>query len=366
MKVLFRADASLSIGSGHVMRCLTLAQGLTDRGHHCEFIVRKCPDNQATLITDRGFTVHELPPIYDCEAFEDPKNIYLNWLGCSLEQDAMAVKPFIDRVKPDWVVIDHYALDARWTKALQSDSKFLVIDDLANRQHQCDLLLDQTLGRVLNDYSEFVPPHCKVLAGARYALLRPEFSELRQYSIDRRTDISVQQVLVNLGGVDKDNVTEQVLEVLARTVLGRNSKIVAVLGGASPWKEEIREALRAFPDSELRINETQMARLMADSDIAIGAAGSTSWERCCVGLPSIMVVLAENQKKVAYELERVGAAIVLKEPARLNEELKEVLCSLSSDTDNTLSRMTQKALEVTSGDGCAKVIRAMESMVKAN
>lgn len=360
MKVVFRADASLQIGTGHVMRCLTLARGLASRGHECSFLIRRQDGNLAEYISECGFPVYE-SPLNGQNA--TGQGLYGEWLACSPEEDAYDFRCQIQSLKPDWIVLDHYALGHSWIDALNTDARVLVVDDLANRKHACDLLLDQTLGREPADYVELVPGQCQILCGAQYALLRPEFKELRTYSLNRRKNPAIKQILVAMGGIDKDNATEKVLSVLAKSNALSSAKLVVVLGSASPWVNDVEEFLKVFPEAELRVNEKSMADLMADSDLAIGAAGSTSWERCCLGLPTILVVLAENQRKVAFELERFGAAMVVNSLGLIDEDLS---FSIRKVLDNPIyyETLSKRSAEVTDGTGCIKVIEAMESMVR--
>ncbi|RCV89375.1 UDP-2,4-diacetamido-2,4,6-trideoxy-beta-L-altropyranose hydrolase [Billgrantia montanilacus] len=365
MKVAFRADASPKIGTGHIMRCLTLANGLAARGHDCCFFVRSQPGDHIDHIRNCGFPVYEVHRTSHETGFSESETPYLSWLGCTPAEDARACQKAISQIKPDWIVLDHYSLDSSWTSTINSDAKALVIDDLANRTHDCDILLDQTLGRASADYSSLVPNHCNILCGAEYALLRPEFSDLRSYSINRRKNRKIKTILISLGGVDKDNITGKIINALASTEFVHDCHFVVILGSSSPWIEEIKSELDAFPgSSELQINVTKMAALMAESDLAIGAGGSTSWERCCLGLPTIMIVLAENQRKVAFELEQYGAVVLIKELTRIQDELKELYTRISSS--NMVEKLSKKSSEVTDGKGCSKVIKVMEVYSKAN
>ena len=188
----------------------------------------------------------------------------------------------------------------------------MVIDDLANRPHECELLLDQTYGRLSEDYSSLLPRNATILCGTEYALLRPEFSEWRSYSLARRKCNSLKNILITMGGADKDNFTGIVLEELKLSVLPADCKITVIMGETAPWVNEVKKITQSLDwDAEVLIGVTNMAELMAESDLAIGAAGSTSWERCCLGLPTITVVLAENQKYISKNLSKSGASLAI-------------------------------------------------------
>lgn len=311
MKIVFRADASLQMGTGHVMRCLTLADTLAAAGANCRFICRVHPGNLAAFIWQRGYPVHLLA----LSAIPEQANptAHAAWLGAGMAQDAEDTAALLSQLQPDWLIVDHYALDARWEAPQRRHvARLMAIDDLADRQHECDLLLDQNLGRLESDYDTLVPAHCTRLTGARYALLRPEFARLREYSLQRRQAGTLRALLVTMGGVDKDNATGRILQALAGSRLPHDCRITVVMGATAPWLQEVTTLAATLPwPVEVKVNVSDMAQLMADADLAIGAAGSTSWERCCLGLPTIMLVLADNQQYVADQVAEAGAALVV-------------------------------------------------------
>lgn len=316
-KVAIRADASLQIGSGHVMRCLTLAAALRHRGAECHFICRDLPGHIGELILERQFTLHMLPPCRDNDEPEARENAaglpsHAHWLGCSWQEDARQSAEVLKTLQPDWLITDHYAIDAHWHTALSAHyERLMVIDDLADRPHLGDILLDQTFGRSPVDYAKYVPQDCLVLCGSRYALLRPEFASLRAQSLQRRkTSTGIKHLLVTMGGIDKDNVTSQVLDALAGSGLPADCEITIVMGMTAPWLDEVRARAASLPwSTRVRVNVRDMGSIMASADLCIGAAGSTAWERCTLGLPTIMVITAANQTGIAAALHGNGAAI---------------------------------------------------------
>ncbi len=289
MKVVFRTDASLQIGIGHVMRCLTLADALRASGAECSFICREHPGNLLEQIRQRGYAVLGLPassadPIpRDLE--EAAESNHSSWLGSDWATDAAQTRVGAGETAIDWLIVDHYAIDARWEQALRPICrKLMVIDDLADRPHDCDLLLDQNLGRDVSDYRKLVPDDCTVLVGPRYALLRPEFAALRDYSMRRRAIPQLKHLLITMGGVDQADATGLALEALKDCQLPGGSHITVVMGPHAPWLERVQLLAAQMPlSTDVKVNVHNMAQLMADSDLAIGAAGSTSWERCCLG-----------------------------------------------------------------------------------
>jgi UDP-2,4-diacetamido-2,4,6-trideoxy-beta-L-altropyranose hydrolase len=368
MKVVFRTDASLEIGTGHVMRCLTLAEALTAKGAEGQFISRAHEGNLIDFIRGKGFITHELPIAQHSRGSPTahgikvpPPLVHRHWLGATQAQDSEACAPILAALRPNWLVVDHYSLDASWERALaQHYPKLMVIDDLADRTHTCDLLLDQTFGRQTTDYQPLVPTTCRLLCGSQYALLRPEFAALRPYSLQRRDQPTFRELLITMGGVDKDNATGQVLQVLRTCPLPADCRITVVVGVAAPWLGDVRRQVQNMPwETQVLVGVTNMAQLMADSDLAIGAAGATSWERCCLGLPTIMLVLAENQLKVAEGLKQAGAAALITTVSNLETELPGLLSVLVS-TPRKLHAMSESSAAIVDGMGICSVTALLE------
>ena len=235
MNIVFRCDASIQIGTGHVMRCLTLADELAHQGAKCHFICREHEGHLIKLIAQKGYDTYKLEvesqDIFNKKNDNEPVLFHSKWLGSTQEEDARQTEEIIKTLQPEWLVIDHYALDSYWEKKLRPHyNNILVIDYLADRKHDCEVLIDQTFGRDEQDYHNLAPNHCAILCGTTYALLRPEFSKWRQYSLERRKDNSLQHVLINLGGVDKDNITSHILELLKKAPLPKSCKVTVVMG----------------------------------------------------------------------------------------------------------------------------------------
>ena len=340
MVVVFRVDASIQIGSGHVMRCLTLADALQNEGMDCIFICREHGGNMLALIQSKGHAVVALTAKeVDITALTNncPRLEYLSWLGATLDEDADETIVAIQSLalkKSILLIIDHYALEGGWEEQLRPYcQKIMVIDDLADRRHDCDLLLDQTFGRDEHDYQELVPEYCTILTGPYYALLRPEFAHWREFSLKCRQQPQLRQLLITLGGVDKDNVTGQVLTALTDCLLPIDCHITIVMGKHAPWLKDIETQAQQLPwSTEVKVNVSHMAELMANSNLCIGAAGSTTWERCCLGLPMILLVLAENQRKIADELSRKEIAYVIHDTIELPQKLNTMLTDMSSSS----------------------------------
>ena len=215
MNIVFRCDASLQIGTGHVMRCLTLAEMLKNQGNECYFICRNHTGNLIDKIQQSGFQayvigINENNHIKEKALFnEDNTLFHADWLGATQQQDAQDCLAILGQLQVDWLIVDHYALDKTWQQLLKPYyKKLMVIDDLGDREHLADLLLDQNYGSTFEKYQDLVPENCEVLAGCKVALLRPEFAMWRDFSLKRRKDeMEVKHIIITLGGVDPDNYT---------------------------------------------------------------------------------------------------------------------------------------------------------------
>lgn len=290
MRLALRADASAVIGSGHVMRCLTLAERLRDRGAEATFISRMLPGHLCELVAQRGFAVLRLPDAPFDEAGDARDTI--GALGQS-------------RLRPDWLVTDHYGVGRRWHEALRAQARrILAIDDLADRELDCDLLLDQNIAPAMHTrYAALVPPACGQMVGPRYALLQDIYAGLHERLPPRSGP--VQRVLVYFGGADQADLTGRTLAALLG--LGRPDIAVdVVLSAAAPHAPALRALAERWPQVHLHGPLPTLAPLLARADLAIGAGGASSWERLCVGLPALVVTLADNQVAITEELDRRG------------------------------------------------------------
>lgn len=299
MKVIFRTDASVEIGSGHLMRCLTLADQLREEGAEAAFICRDLPGGMFDLLQARGYRFARLP------AAEAGKVTPLLDAG---ETIAAAGELFPERA--DWLVVDHYGMDAAWECSLRPHvRRIMAIDDLANRPHDCDLLLDQNYYRDMERrYRGLVPEHCVTLLGPAYVLLRPEFAEARKKL--RTRGGNVRRILVFFGGSDPTNQTGKALEAM-KLVSRPEIAVDVVVGAANPHRETIRATCEELPNTAFHCQVSNMAELIAAADIAIGAGGATTWERCSLGLPTLTVVLADNQLQTTVDIGQLGAIIFL-------------------------------------------------------
>lgn len=358
MKVVFRADASMEIGSGHVMRCLTLADALCLNGAECLFVCREHEGHLADLIEERGHAVRLLATatfVGGAGVSIDEEGSRESWLGCDWQEDAKNTRTVIADFEPDWIVVDHYGIDARWERCFKDEYKIFVIDDLANRDHCCSVLLDQNLGSVDENYKGKVPGSCRVMVGPEYALLRPEFSQLRGASLLRRKDTGLKHILISMGGSDAGNITSRVLEAVRDLEFLKDTTLSIVLGAQARTVKQVNEIAKTMPcPTTVFYDIRNMAEMMVSSDLAIGAAGSTSWERCALGVPSILICLADNQKQALDNLVKAGAAVAIKSES-MEKELRSAMTYFSDDL--LLSQYSKNAALVTDGLGANRVVK---------
>ncbi len=351
VNIVFRADASQQIGSGHVMRCLALAGELRNRGADVHFICRDHPSHLAGVIREQGYACTLLARP-DGDYIPQPDDPYhAEWLGVPWRQDLEDTLNAIDG-RADWLVVDHYAVEHRWHRESRSQaSRIMVIDDLADRRYDCDILLDQTLGRRDEQYRSLVPASARLLLGAEHALLRPEFFKLRRTALEaRRQHAGIRRILVTMGGMDPANISSAVLRGLAAVDWPHKPEVDVVLGGGAPHRQEV-EALADGCGLPVRVlsDVRNMSELMVQADLGIGAGGSTSWERCCLGLPSLLVELVENQRDTVAGLKRAGAVAAV--PLESLEEEITTACSVLLRDPERLTRMSIIAAGVTDGLG---------------
>lgn len=371
LRIAFRVDAGIKIGTGHVIRCLTLATALKDHGAECIFICRPHEGHLLDYIAEQGFLTQALPDRPTLERIdENDAPPHASWLGTDQIADAndthAALAKRLGSNAVDWMVVDHYALDARWETSLRSAcTRLMVIDDLADRLHDCDLLLDQSLGRDAADYDLLVAPAITLLIGPQYALLRPEFPRLRAASLSRREYPKLQNILVTMGGIDKDNATGTVLDTLASCKLPDGVQITVVMGAQASWLDHVREQALAMPfPTDVRVGVHDMAALMSESDLAIGGGGMTSIERCILGLPTILVIQAQNQIKQAGELERAGAVVIYDPSIKSSEQcLGDLIANIGAP--ETYTAMSQAAAQITDAKGLELITTHIRAQPKS-
>ena len=336
---IIRADASKRIGGGHVMRCLALGFELVKKGWMCAFASRRDTFETVPVSLNSGIEFY---------SFQGPENeegleLRRQWpAGCEL------------------LIVDHYHRDEAFESSCRGwAERIMVVDDLSNRYHDCDILLDQTFGRRQKDYVDFVPAQCQLLLGPQFALLRPHFAELRTQALNRREKIeSVETIFISFGMIDNHNGCLASLIALKQS--GYHGKAHVMIGSAAPHLGELERSISEWPFTVLlHVDKKAPATLMAEADLAIGAGGSTTWERCCLGLPSVVWVAAENQQKVAAALAMEGALFSVQ--GNIESQIStmvELISSLVSDHALRLG-ISRKAAMVCDGYGALRCLLAI-------
>lgn len=353
-KIAFRVDASEAIGSGHFMRCLTLAIELRKQGYEVSFICRHLPESYAVYLSNNKIDLYRLeqrPKLKNLtEAF------YLNWLGTTQENDANDTTKAIKHMDWDWIVVDHYALDISWESLIKPYAKKLMVIDDISHQHACDLLLDQNYyHQASNPYQDLVPKDCKVLLGPKYALLRPEFQSARE-AVNRKTNV-IHRLLIFFGGMDADDMTSQAIEAIS----GLKDLIFVVdvvIGNQHPNKENIIRNCQRL-NYHCHVQTNKMAELIAQADLCIGAGGSATWERCALGLPSITFAIAENQQELTKNAAR---ACLIYAPTPSNNLVETIRLHFMALYNNPLLRdyISRTSMQLVDAKGALRVLKELE------
>ncbi len=362
-RFLFRADSSTEIGSGHVMRCLSLAVALRSRGHVCHFVCRDLSGTIAEKVPAEGFELTLLPTPQNPFNPEPNQVPHAHWAGVDWQQDASQTAAAARAFAPDWIVLDHYGFDANWSRYVtrHGQYKHLIIDDLADRKQHADLLLDQGIARVAADYSGLVNETCQVLAGMQYSVMKPEFARLRDASLARRADAASGRLLLALGGYDPTNLTGVILQTIAGAKPAAIKHIDVVVGLLASHRVALQELCHQMPvASRLHIDTPDMPQLMLNADFAIGGAGLTAIERCVMGLPSIVIVQADNQIEQAKQLHDRNAAIRFDgSPLSQQAEFAQAIEQLCDPTIQR--RLSTAAASISDGLGLERLIERIET-----
>lgn len=352
--IAFRVDASSQIGTGHFMRCLTLADALKQRGVQIRFVSRHLPEYFRDMLLTKGcefILLNNSPsePVYN-------GLFHSHWLGTSQHVDAQDTIQALSDQTWDWLIVDHYALDSRWESALRQTAKnILVIDDIADRLHDCEILLDQNFYADMDSrYTGKVTAHCQLLLGPCYALLRDEFRYLREQAKPRSGP--VKRVLVFFGGMDANNYTAQAIEALAG-IADSELLVDVVIGAQHPYRQQIESACTEH-NFICHVQTKRMAELMAAADLAIGAGGSAIWERCCLGLPTLTICTADNQSKQIVDAASEGLLYALELKDELIPAIKRHIAALL-ENDYLRQSLSRNGMRLVDGCGAPRVISNM-------
>ncbi|MFL6608717.1 MAG: UDP-2,4-diacetamido-2,4,6-trideoxy-beta-L-altropyranose hydrolase [Pseudomonas sp.] len=344
MRVLIRADASPTIGSGHIARCLTLARELRRQGAHVAFACRLLAGHRLQALEAEGFETFSLPDSYP---EEDPQQAIESLLPWRADIDALE-QVLADRPGFDWIIVDHYGLDHHWqTAARRFAPRIMAVDDLATRTYSADLLLNQNLSGTQAAYEGLLPEHCRTLLGPRYALLREEF---RGEAIEIKP--KARRVLVNFGGFDAAMQTHHAMLALADYP---ELEMDFVAGADNPAWARMQRMAASRPHWRLHSFVGQFYQLMLEADLFIGAGGGTSWERAAMGLPTICIAVSNNQRANSDVMATFGAHVYL--GPRENVTVEQLRQAIGFVVNNQCSRqsLAQHSRQLVDGLGASRV-----------
>lgn len=354
MRVAFRVDSGTAIGAGHLVRCLTLADELRDRGADVHFVTRKHPGHFAELARERQFRVSELPGAVG--PTPDPAT----WIGTSQEADAADTLHATDGAHPlDWTIVDHYALDATWHRAIRpATRRILAVDDLADRTLAVDAVLDHNYDATHRDYRA-VAPAARLLLGSRYCLLPRAIRTMRSTVQGPTRPRSEATIVVSLGGSDPSNATTDVLTML-HDVLASVHHVDVVIGRAHPAIAAAAEGCQLLANATLHIQTDLMGSLLARADVAIGAGGTSTWERLHLGVPSIVLPLAANQVATIQALAEAGLVLTPGTNWRVSDRLVTQLTRLLDDAGER-ALLAERGRDAIDGQGAERVADALQA-----
>jgi UDP-2,4-diacetamido-2,4,6-trideoxy-beta-L-altropyranose hydrolase len=359
MRVVFRVDASAVIGTGHVMRCLALAAGLRDEGVEVQFICRSLPTALATRIGNAGCALTLLPSAEKPVLIGTPA--HEDWLEAGYLVDADSTIVALAGSQPDWLIVDHYALDNRWQGRLRGAVKRIaVIDDIADRDHDCDLLIDHNLADGGDRrYAGRIPSAAQRYLGLRYAILRPEFAVAR--TAHPRQCGAVSRVAVSFGGVDRDNLTSVALDAITQS--GIAADVDVIIGAEHITRAELERRIGHHPRWHLHVQTDNIANIFSVSDIAIGAGGAATWERACLGLPSIAICVADNQVDQLHSAAKAGLLYSLTAADADLSRITAALVTLAGSPE-LRSHMARCGQGLVDGRGVQRLVRAFVGAVR--
>lgn len=354
MKVAIRVDASSTVGIGHVRRCLSLGHALRDQGAEIGFVTRDLGVGAAQLIAKAGFDDVQVLAAPGVEIFTpDPAIPHSAWAQVTQERDTADTIAALSNAPPDWLVVDSYAFDANWHRLVGKalGCNIAAIDDLADRAMECDVIIDHTY--VLDHTAKYAPVSqgaAKVLGGPQFALLGPAFAKAQRYEFSPQ----VRSIGVFMGGVDIGNHSAAVLDAIDEAGFAGPVEVVAT--SANPNLAALQERMAMRPGTTLSLDLPDLAEFFARHDLQVGAGGGASWERCCIGAPTVLVILADNQNSVAPQLAADGIVALAPEPSvpAIARELARLVESAEKRRE-----LAEKSRALVDGRGAARVAKEM-------
>ena len=358
-KIAFRMDAAPHMGLGHVMRCVTLSKVMRQRGWRTHFITRRSHAIDYAMFDIPREYLHFLPDVSFQFNREDPSS----WLGDVVHEDAEQTIAILQRLRVDHVCVDHYAIDAVWESAVAKQGRVLLaIDDIFNRQHETSILVDQNFGRLPQHYIDLVGENTKLLLGSQFAIIREEFCDLREENAAvGQKRLGHRSIVISLGGVDLENHTLSFAVMLMSSGDFDEYDLHLIVTDANPHKEDLKAFVAGNSDRcQLFVSPSNYARLVQECQFVIGAAGSSSWERCCLGKATALCIFAENQRSICESLAAAGAAMAVYD-YRLDDRSSDFLPNMQSFLAADKLQMESVARSLVDGRGASRIIDAIEA-----
>lgn len=352
MRVLIRADASPTIGSGHIARCLTLARVLRKQGSHVAFACRRLPGHRLDALAAEGFETFALPDVYPDEDPQQAIESMLPWQADIEALDALLA----GHAAFDWIIADHYGLDHQWqTAARRWAPRIAAVDDLATRRYSVDLLLNQNLSGLSANYAPLLPEGCRTLLGPRYAMLREEFV-CPAIAIKPKA----RRVLVNFGGFDAAMQTHHAMLALQDFA---ELEVDFVAGADNPAWAQMQALAATRPHWRLHSFVSDFQQRMTAADLFIGAGGGTSWERAALGLPTICIAVSNNQQANGEVMAAAGAHVFM--GAREQVSVEQLRDAIGFVVDNFYLRqsLAERSRQLVDGRGALRVAAALAGAV---
>jgi UDP-2,4-diacetamido-2,4,6-trideoxy-beta-L-altropyranose hydrolase len=359
-RIAIRVDASVQMGTGHLRRCMTLAESLREGGYEPTFVTRDLGLDNAATLAATGHAAITLPP--PNAAFASGANLppHAAWAEVGWEHDAAQTIAALRTLAPAILVVDHYAFDSRWHEAVAGDleAPLVAVDDLGDRPLAVSLIVDPTMASHADKYRLSAPWHPRILGGPQYALLAPAYSRLPAPTVRER----VQTVGLFMGGSDLANASEIAWQA-TRSALGPAVQVTIATTSANPHKARLEDLATSDNATTLLVDLPDLAGFFASHDLQIGAGGGATWERCCAGAPTILVAFADNHLPVARPLHEMGVLLLSEDGATRPEALARDIAELAASSTRRLA-MSQAGRKLVDGAGLARVRKAIDDLAQ--
>ena len=353
MRIAFFVDAGAQIGTGHLTRCLNLANYCSKLGHEIAFYLFSENTLFLEQISKKGFDA-----FFHKVRFEKHGNKVVKLDSFDEKTSQKMMLDFVLSFTPTICLADSYFLNQYWVQFFKKYVKKIgFIDDQADRKLCGDFLLDQNLDACWEKYKDLIDNNTVAMFGPEYAIMAPEFSELRNKSITRKLSSKIDRLFINFGGSDPENFTEKTIRAIIKCDKLKRLKLTIVCGRAYRFEKSLRNFLR-YSDFEYEclFNVSNMADLMAKSSIAIGGGGTTALERCCMGLPTLQFIMAENQRQGTLALAEANAVKKVSNFDEVNKIFGEI-------NQSEYINMVLSACRLVDGSGAHRVIKNLEAIV---